>query len=134
LDFIFSAVKMSEAVSKIPAAYEFLANIKQPAFNESIPSGGDPAKIDVNAQYVGFEYHYTYLVFCGFIVWVIIPGIGLLYGGLARRKSALALLFQSLMVAAVTSVQYVRLCACFPSYLGTGLFGSLLRDSRSSIT
>lgn len=40
-------------------------------------------------------------MFCGFIVWLIIPGIGLLYGGLARRKSALALLFQSLMVVAV---------------------------------
>jgi len=38
---------------------------------------------------------------------LIIPGIGLLYGGLARRKSALALLFQSLMVAAVTSIQWM---------------------------
>jgi Amt family ammonium transporter len=63
--------------------------------------------VDVNAQYLGFEYHYTYLVFCGFIVWLIIPGIGLLYGGLARRKSALALLFQSLMVGAVTTFQWM---------------------------
>jgi ammonia channel protein AmtB len=37
-----------------------------------------------------------YLVACGFLVWLIIPGIGLLYGGLARRNSALAMLFQSL--------------------------------------
>ncbi|TVY47916.1 Ammonium transporter [Lachnellula occidentalis] len=78
-----------------------------PAFNESMPSGGDPTQIDVNAQYAGFEYHYTYLVFCGFIVWLIIPGIGLLYGGLARRKSAVTLLFQSLMVAAVTTFQWM---------------------------
>ena len=78
-----------------------------PVFNASIPNGGDPLLVDVNAQYVGFEYHYTYLVFCGFIVWLIIPGIGLLYGGLARRKSALALLFQSLMVAAVTTFQWM---------------------------
>lgn len=62
--------------------------------------------MDVNAQYIGFEYHYTYLIFCGFIVWLIIPGIGL-YGGLARRKSALALLFQSLMVGAVTTFQWM---------------------------
>lgn len=55
----------------------------------------------MNAQYVGFEWNYTYIVFCGFIVWLIIPGIGLLYSGLARRKSALALLFQSLMIVAV---------------------------------
>ncbi|RFU29790.1 hypothetical protein B7463_g6532, partial [Scytalidium lignicola] len=78
-----------------------------PVFNSSIPNGGDPKLVDVNAQYIGFEYHYTYLIFCGFIVWLIIPGIGLLYGGLARRKSALALLFQSLMVGAVTTFQWM---------------------------
>jgi Amt family ammonium transporter len=55
----------------------------------------------VNAQYEGFEWNYIYIVFCGFIVWLIIPGIGLLYSGLARRKSALTLLFQSLMIVAV---------------------------------
>ncbi|KAF3761628.1 hypothetical protein M406DRAFT_64813 [Cryphonectria parasitica EP155] len=78
-----------------------------PSYNESMPNGGDPLTTDVNAQYVGFEYNYTYLVFCGFIVWLIIPGIGLLYGGMARRKSALTLLFQSLMVGAVTTFQWM---------------------------
>ena len=33
----------------------------------------------MNLQYTGVEYHYVYLVFCAFIVWLIIPGIGLLY-------------------------------------------------------
>ncbi|OQD76517.1 hypothetical protein PENDEC_c004G04761 [Penicillium decumbens] len=78
-----------------------------PVYNASIPSGGDPLKVDVNAQYVGYEWNYTYIVFCGFIVWLIIPGIGLLYSGLARRKSALTLLFQSLMVVAVTTFQWI---------------------------
>lgn len=78
-----------------------------PVFNTSEPNGGDVWSVDVNAQYVGFEFHYTYLVFCGFIVWLIIPGIGLLYGGLARRKSSLAMLFQSLMVASVTTFQWM---------------------------
>lgn len=55
----------------------------------------------MNAQYVGFEYHYVYIMTCSFIVWLILPGIGLLYSGLARRKSALALLFQSWMILAV---------------------------------
>jgi len=63
--------------------------------------------VDVNAQYAGLEYHYTYLIFCGFIVWIIIPGIGLMYGGLARRKSSLSLLFQSLLVASVTTFQWM---------------------------
>jgi Amt family ammonium transporter len=84
-----------------------LANTQQPVFNESMAAGGNPQLVDVNAQYVGFEYHYTYLIFCGFIVWLIIPGIGLLYGGLARRRSAVALLFQSLMVGAVTTFQWM---------------------------
>lgn len=78
-----------------------------PAFNGSIPDGGDPSKVDVNLQYVGFEFHYTYLIFCGFIVWLIIPGIGLLYGGMARRKSALSLLFQSFLLASVTCFQWI---------------------------
>ncbi|KAJ5587214.1 Ammonium transporter [Penicillium hispanicum] len=78
-----------------------------PVFNASIPRGGDPTQVNVNTQYQGFEYNYTYIVFCGFIVWLIIPGIGLLYSGLARRKSALTLLFQSFMVVAVTTFQWM---------------------------
>jgi ammonium transporter, Amt family len=39
-----------------------------PSYNESDPWGGNVYEVDVNAQYAGFEYHYTYLVFCGFIV------------------------------------------------------------------
>lgn len=85
----------------------YMSNKQQPVFNASEPKGGDPMLVDVNAQYAGLEYHYTYLVFCGFIVWLIIPGIGLLYGGLARRKSALTMLFQSIMVGAVTTVQWM---------------------------
>ncbi|KAF2467602.1 ammonium transporter [Lindgomyces ingoldianus] len=78
-----------------------------PEFNPDQPNGGDSLSVDVNAQYSGLEFHYTYLVFCGFIVWLIIPGIGLLYGGLARRKSSLAMLFQSLMVCGVVCFQWM---------------------------
>ncbi|OJJ37141.1 hypothetical protein ASPWEDRAFT_182036 [Aspergillus wentii DTO 134E9] len=79
----------------------------EPVYNASMPKGGDPTKVDVNAQYVGFEYNYVYITTCAFIVWLIIPGIGLLYSGLARRKSALALLFQSLMIVAVITFQWM---------------------------
>lgn len=78
-----------------------------PEFNSSEPWGGNPLTTDVNAQYAGLEFHYVYLAFCCFVVWLIIPGIGLLYGGLARRKSSLSLLFQSIMVAAVTTFQWM---------------------------
>jgi Amt family ammonium transporter len=36
-----------------------------------------------------------------YLVWLIIPGIGFLYSGLSRRKSALAMLFQSFAVMGV---------------------------------
>jgi Amt family ammonium transporter len=75
-----------------------------PAYDASAPNGGESLVIDVNAQYAGYEFHYIWLMICACLVWLIIPGIGLLYGGLARRKSSLALLFQSLMVVAVVTL------------------------------
>ncbi|PYH97135.1 ammonium transporter [Aspergillus ellipticus CBS 707.79] len=72
-----------------------------------MPEGGNPTKVDVNAQYTGVEYNYVYIITCVFIVFLILPGIGLLYGGLARRKHALALLFQSFMVLAVSTFQWL---------------------------
>lgn len=84
-------------------------NNLQPEYNPSQPWGGDSSDLetDVNAQYTGYEYNYIYLIICAFLVWLIIPGIGLLYGGLSRRKSGLSLLFQSLMVASVVTFQWM---------------------------
>lgn len=73
----------------------------QPEFDETKPNGGNPNIEDVNAQYQGLEFHYLYLIIMSFLVWLIIPGIAFLYAGLARRKSALSLLFQSLAVMGV---------------------------------
>lgn len=73
----------------------------QPTFNASRPNGGNPLLTDVNAPFRGVEFQYSYLIACAFVVWPIMPGIGLLYGGFAQRRAALALLFQSFMVAAV---------------------------------
>ena len=75
-----------------------------PAYDPAHPNGGDSLVVNVNAQYAGYEFHYIWLMVCGALVWLIIPGIGLLYGGLARRKSSLALLFQSLMVIAIVTL------------------------------
>lgn len=85
------------------------ANGQWPKYDPSQPWGGDSSdlKTDVNAQYIGYEFNYIYLIICAFLVWLIIPGIGLLYGGLSRRKSGLSLLFQSLMVIAVVTFQWM---------------------------
>jgi hypothetical protein len=47
----------------------------------------------------------VHLVVRGFLVWLIIPGVGLPYGGLERRKSALSMVFQSPTVVAITTFQ-----------------------------
>ncbi|KAH7063472.1 ammonium transporter AmtB-like domain-containing protein [Macrophomina phaseolina] len=78
-----------------------------PEYDSSEPKGGDPTATNVNAVYTGLEFHYIWLMVCACLVFMIIPGIGLLYGGLARRKSSLSLLFQSFMVMAVTTFQWM---------------------------
>ncbi|KAB8255795.1 ammonium transporter AmtB-like domain-containing protein [Aspergillus pseudonomiae] len=78
-----------------------------PVYNASMPEGGDPTKVDVNAQYAGLEYNYIYITACTFIVFLILPGIAFLYSGLTRRKSALALLFQGFMILAVVTFQWL---------------------------
>ncbi|KAE8132641.1 ammonium transporter AmtB-like domain-containing protein [Aspergillus pseudotamarii] len=78
-----------------------------PVYNASMPEGGDPTKLDVNAQYAGLEYNYIYITACTFIVFLILPGIAFLYSGLTRRKSALALLFQGFMILAVVTFQWL---------------------------
>ncbi|KAK0661799.1 Ammonium transporter 1 [Lasiodiplodia hormozganensis] len=78
-----------------------------PEYDPSDPKGGDPTLVNVNAIYTGLEFHYVWLMVCACLVFMIIPGIGLLYGGLARRKSSLSLLFQSFMVMGVTTFQWM---------------------------
>lgn len=62
--------------------------------------------MDVNLPYTGLEWEYVYQVIMGCLVFVIVPGIGLLYGGMSRRKSALAMIFQAWTVMAVCSFQW----------------------------
>ncbi|CAF1234073.1 unnamed protein product [Adineta steineri] len=40
------------------------------------------------------------------LIWIMIPGIGLFYSGMTKRKSALSMLWLSFMAMAVTSVQW----------------------------
>lgn len=78
-----------------------------PEYNDSMPAGGNPLEINVNAQYSGFEFNYVYQVLMGFFVFLIIPGLGLLYGGMSHRKSALSMIFQSFAVISVVVFQWM---------------------------
>jgi Amt family ammonium transporter len=71
-----------------------------------MPNGGNPELINVNDPYIGLEWNYVFQVIMGCLVFLIVPGIGLLYGGMARRKSALAMIFQSMTVMAVCTFQW----------------------------
>src|SRR5271157_3532557 len=42
------------------------------------------------------------------LVWLMIPGVGFFYSGLARRKSALSLIWLSLMSIAIVSFQVIH--------------------------
>ncbi|PUU79894.1 ammonium transporter MepA [Tuber borchii] len=78
-----------------------------PVLNESLPlTGGDPRTLDVNQPYQAVGYHAVWVMACTALVWPIIPGIGFLYGGLARRNASLGLLWQSFLVSAVISFQW----------------------------
>ncbi|CAZ84357.1 unnamed protein product [Tuber melanosporum] len=48
-----------------------------------------------------------YGIACTVVVWPIIPGIGFLYAGLARKHASLGLLWQSFSVSAVISFQWL---------------------------
>lgn len=63
--------------------------------------------MDIQEQYNGYEFHYLFILISSYLVWLIIPGVGLLYGGLSRRKSALALLFQTFAVLGVVTFQWM---------------------------
>lgn len=78
-----------------------------PEYSDSAPEGGNPLAVDVNAQYAGLEFHYVYQIVMAFFVFMIVPGLGLLYGGMSQRKSALAMMFQSFAIIAVAVFQWM---------------------------
>lgn len=54
--------------------WTYMLTLPQPVFNASIPDGGNPLEVDVNAPYVGLEFHYVYQLIMGGLVFLIIPG------------------------------------------------------------
>lgn len=69
--------------------------------------GGDPVTTNVNLPYENLEFHYIFQIIMGCLVFLIIPGIGMLYGGMCKRKSALSMIFQSLSVVSVITFQWI---------------------------
>ncbi|TLS28017.1 hypothetical protein PpBr36_00285 [Pyricularia pennisetigena] len=86
--------------------------VKRP-YNGTVETGGDPLVQDLNVWYnVGARLPFwqtgdiAFVITSTALMLLMIPGIGLFYSGLARRKSALSLMFLSSLALAVTTVQW----------------------------
>ena len=60
--------------------------------------------MEMNDQYNRGDM--AWVLMSAVLVWLMIPGVGLLYSGLARRHSQTALLWQSLVSVSVVSFQW----------------------------
>lgn len=67
-------------------------------------TGGDSLKVDLNKQFDAANM--TWVGISAALVWIMIPGVGLLYSGVSRKKHALSLLWASIMAACLTSFQW----------------------------
>ncbi|KAI8221700.1 Ammonium transporter 1 [Colletotrichum sp. SAR 10_96] len=73
-------------------------------YNGSGPTGGDSLAEDLNIWYETGDI--AWMITATALVLLMIPGVGFFYSGLARRKSALSLIWLSVMATAVTSFQW----------------------------
>ena len=73
-------------------------------YNGTIPTGGDSLTHNLNVFYEAGDI--AWMITATALVLLMIPGVGFFYSGLARRKSALSLIWLSIMATAVVSVQW----------------------------
>lgn len=67
-------------------------------------TGGDSLKVDLSAQFKGADM--AWVGMSAVLVWIMVPGIGLLYSGLSRKKHALSLLWASLMTVCLSTFHW----------------------------
>ena len=67
-------------------------------------TGGDSLTEDLNIYYNAGDI--AWMIASTALVLLMIPGVGFFYSGLARRKSALSLIWLSIMATAVTTFQW----------------------------
>lgn len=67
-------------------------------------TGGDSLSVDFNSQ---FDLaNMVWILTSSALVWIMIPGVGLLYSGLARKKHSISLLWSSIMCASLISFHW----------------------------
>ena len=73
-------------------------------YNGTIATGGDSLTEDLNVFYESGDI--AWMITSTALVLLMIPGVGFFYSGLARRKSALSLIWLSIMATGVISFQW----------------------------
>jgi Amt family ammonium transporter len=73
-------------------------------YNGTIATGGDSLTEDLNMFYSSGDI--AWVITSSALVLLMIPGVGFFYSGLARRKSALSLIWLSIMSVGVVSFQW----------------------------
>ncbi|KAI1356956.1 ammonium transporter [Xylaria sp. FL0043] len=73
-------------------------------YNGTIATGGDSLTENLNIFYESGDI--GWMITSTALVLLMIPGVGFFYSGLARRKSALSLIWLSVMATAVTTFQW----------------------------
>ncbi|CAN8099487.1 unnamed protein product [Discula destructiva] len=73
-------------------------------YNGTGPTGGDSLTENLNIWYESGDV--AWMITATALVLLMIPGVGFFYSGLARRKSALSLIWLSVMATAVTTFQW----------------------------
>ncbi|KAK1782722.1 ammonium transporter AmtB-like domain-containing protein [Copromyces sp. CBS 386.78] len=92
----------------------------------SSTSTSSPSKHDPETGY--HDGDIAFLLLCTVLVMLMIPGVGFFYSGLSRRKSALSLIFISILACAVTSIQWFIWgfsLSFSPGVASSGLIGTL---------
>ena len=73
-------------------------------YNGTVPTGGDSLTQDLNVFYNAGDI--AWMITATALVLLMIPGVGFFYSGLARRKSALSLIWLSVMATGLISFQW----------------------------
>lgn len=94
-------------------------------FNATQADGGDPMDVNLNQWYNTGDQ--AYIIISGAMVLIMVPGLGFLYSGLARRKSALSLIWACLCSLAVVTFQWYfwGYSLAFSSGATNGFIGNL---------
>jgi Amt family ammonium transporter len=92
---------MASKPTTTPQDLQDLPYVSYVPYNGTIPTGGNSLTQDLNVFYETGDI--AWMLTSTALVLLMIPGVGFFYSGLARRKSALSLIWLSIMAAATVS-------------------------------